>query len=626
MKQIIFKINGMKIKYNMKQIINHMSVRLSRPVLSETRVVLVAAIFLFPLAGMAQTAEEESPAVDRNVTVERDFQPVIQDAGKITSLPEVLTVNVSKSAVDYSDFTTVLPFDKNFLRLSAAEVLHRRRRVANDAILRLGFGNYWNTLGELSLPILKTEKTRLDLMVNHQGTFGKKKHSLTGGSLAFNHFFPKYDFYAGMGLSHEFFNYYGDNFNLSGDTISLQETSRIMPNASYTERNLERITRTPRDVTLAELASAPVEDVIWRYNVYAGIRSLPNATGLIYSGELGYDLFSSHNGLQENIITARYGFNHEYGKNRFGMDFDLSNMIYRQNNQPAINFWDYYAVFSANPFFLMERDGWYLRAGLKTYFSFIHGKPFNPMPDVTAEWRVWPEYISVYAGVTGSYDVSTLSSVYAENPYVFSDLRVKDVYSPVRTFFGFKVKAMYNLLIDAFVDYKHINDQYFFVNKEYAISGATPADPDLQTIYTNRFNVIYSNADLFRIGLRANYNFRNMVNVQLKGTYNGWDVEGERFAWMKPAFETDLSADIKITRNLSTSANIYYEGVRYAKLGEEAYRMSPKVDINLGAAYAFNRSVSVFARVNNLINNKYQQFYGYDVQGLNFLIGGSVGF
>ncbi|MEA4935916.1 MAG: hypothetical protein VB102_04640 [Paludibacter sp.] len=571
------------------------------------------------------TAQEE---VDRNITVEREFQPVVKDAGKITTLPEILQISNAKERVDYSEIYQPLPFDKSILPLSPEEMLLKQKNSQIGAYVRLGMGNYWNTLGDVALPVIKNEKNRLDLLLNHTGTFGDKQHSLSQGILKYNHFFKKYDLYAGMNFSHEYFNYYGKNFDGAGDIVGLLPWAHLYsgPTPVYTEQALERITRTPQDVSLLSLATSPLADMLWRYNVHAGIRSLPNVRGHKYSGEINYDLFHSDNGLQEHIVTTSYGFSNPLGANRFGMDFKLQNMFYRQNDAPAINFWNYYAVFSMNPYYMIERTDWYLRVGVKTAFSFIHGRPFNPMPDVNGEWKILPKHLSVYGGVTGSFTPSTLNSIYAENPYVYSDLRVKDNYVPVNPYFGFKLKPLHNLLLDAFVDYRYIDDQYFFVNKAYA-SLSSQLSADSATLYTNRFNAVYSDVNLFRFGIRMNYNYKNIVNIQLKGVYNDWKVATERFAWMKPAIEADMSADVRVNSKLTVAANLFYEGKRYAKLGDTLIEeMQPKLDINLGASYSFNRTFSAFAKVNNLLNSKYEQFYGYQVQGINFLIGGAVSF
>jgi len=581
---------------------------------------IIIVAFLVINTGIAQ---EE---VDRNVTIEREFQPVIQDAGKINTLPEVLQVNPTKERVYYSEIYQPLPYEKNIVTLSAEEVSHQHRGTTKEAFIRLGAGNFFNTLGDIALPVIKNDKNRLDLILKHIGTFGKKQHAFSRANLGYNHYFNSYDLYAGLGFSHQYFNYYGHDFNgTEGKTIDLKEFSSLLsaPQPDYLEQNFESITRSAQTVSLDELANSPFFDMLWRYNAHVGVRSLPNAAGKKYHAELAYDVFKSDNGLQENILKVQYGFSKPVGENRFGMDFELSNLFYQEADTANINFWDYYAVFAVNPYFLMERDHWFLRAGVKTSFSFIHGRPFNPMPDISGEWRVFPKVLSVYGGVTGGFNLSTLSDIYAENPYVFSDLRVKDTYTPVNAYVGFKLKPFHSLLLDAFIDYRYIVDQYFFENKAY-FSVDIPGER--ANLFTNRFNAVYSDASLSRIGVRANYNYKSTVNIQLKGVYNTWDVKTELHAWMKPAIEMDLSADVKINSKLTATAIVFYEGERYAKLGNNPFKMDPKVDVNLGATYTFNRIFSAFAKLNNLLNSKYQQFYGYEVQGINFMLGGAVSF
>lgn len=563
--------------------------------------------------------------LDRSVTVERDFQPAIQPAGKIPSLPSVLNINISKERVEYANFQRVLPFDKSFKPLSAVEVVHQHRMPSRDALIRLGMGNYLNTLGNIAIPLIKTAKTRMDFMVDHVGTFGRKQHSLTNGALNFNSLLSNYDLYAGVGLSHEFFNYYGKNFVPGGDSINLADFAAglSIPDPTYREQRLERITRAAKDVKLSDLVNAPTHKTLWRFNAHTGIRSLPWVTTNRFVGELSYDMFSSINGLQENIVRAVYGYDRVAGRGRYGMHFELNNMFYRQNNLETLNFWNFYSVFSVNPYYLIENNDWFVRLGFKSAFSFIHGKPFNPSPDITAELKVLPELLSVYGGLTGEYSLSTLNSIFAENRYVFPDLRVKDTYTPLIATLGFKLKAHPNLLIDAFSDYRVIDDQYFFVNKEYKTADIQGLG---ETIFINRFNAIYSDANLFRFGLRANFNYRNTINIQARGVYNNWSVKSERYAWLKPALQGELHADWKLNRNINLTANLHYDGPKFAKLGDVTHRVDPIVDMNMGASYSFNRAFSLFARLNNVFNNKYEHFYGYQVQGINFLLGGTVSF
>ena len=49
-------------------------------------------------------------------------------------------------------------------------------------------------------------------------------------------------------------------------------------------------------------------------------------------------------------------------------------------------------------------------------------------------------------------------------------------------------------------------------------------------------------------------------------------------------------------------------------------------DVNLGASYSYLDWFTMFFKVNNILNKHYQNFYGYDVQGLNVMVGAILSF
>lgn len=567
--------------------------------------------------------------VDQNVTVEREYKPVIQDAGKITSIPQIVEPNVEKTTANYTELNFPLSVSQNIQTLSAAELERQPRINQNGAYLRIGLGNYLNNMVDFALPVLKKTDMRLDLKLNHLATFSTEAHSTTNAALLFNNYYKKAEVYAGIGLGHEYFKYYGDQFNRLGEVKDLTTLS-TGNQAHYEELNLVRVNRTAQTFQLDDIANSADNDIFWRFKGYAGINSLPNSTGLRYKTELAYNVFNSRNGLVENKIVTKADFNTQRGLNRAGISLEMQNMIYKPNTaNSVINAWDAYTVFEMNPYYSIEHEDWNFRVGVKSSFSFVHGRPFNPSPDIYGEWKAVPKWLAFYAGVGGGYQVNTLDKMFSENRFLFSDLRVKDTYTPLDAYFGVKIKPFYNLLFDAFINYRYIDNQYFFVNKDYAyslISSTSLGSHNDSIIYSNKFNVIYSSASLFRIGIRTNYNIRNLVNVELKGVYNGWKVNDIATAWNKPKFEANLSADWRLSRNLNITSNVFYESERFAKLGDMTMRMKPKVDINLGASYSYLNWFTMFAKINNLINNRYEEFYGYKVQGMNVLVGAAFSF
>lgn len=584
-------------------------------------------ILLFSI-GLTFTLQAEDTILNRNISVEREYRPVIHDAGKINSMPQVLEPNVVKTPAVYSDFNLPLNAGFNIHTLPAAGLVAEKPVNANNGYARLGIGSHFNTLADFAYPMINEPDSRLDFSLNHLATFDAKQlHTTTNANLSFDEIFNAFELYGEIGGGHEAFKYYGNYFNGADSIKNINTLASTYSYSLYSEKNRVGIITTPRLYNLNMLSNDPEEDIFWRFNVQAGVRSLPAATDLHYQAEVQYKVFRSVNGITENMLHTQAGFSTANQKNRLGVDLELDNLMYSSTNIPDFNFWKTYSVLTLNPYYSIERPAYSVRLGLKSSMSFVHGKLMNPSTDVLAEWKAIPKCLSLYGGLTGNYDVNTMDKTFSENPYLFTDLKVNDTYTPVDVYAGIKLKPMYNLFLDAYIDYRHIDNQYFFVNKGYSLVNPAVAMPKADTtLYSNRFNVVYSNATLVKMGFRTKYNYKSLVNVELKWAYNAWNTDTEEYAWNKPKYEGQLNTNIQIKDNLTVSANLYYEGDRFAKLGYSAVKINDKVDINLGVTYSYTNRLTLFGKINNLINHQYQDYLGYDVQGINAMVGAAFSF
>jgi len=582
---------------------------------------IVSAVVFMGSSVLSLHAQDS--VLNRNITVEREYKPVIHDAGKIKSTPKTLEPKVEKVKPTFSDFNLPLNADYSIHTLPAAQLDREKHAEDNGGFARFGLGNYFNTLAEFAYPLINSEETKLDFSFNHLSTLGTKAHSNTHAAVSFDQYFNSVNLYAGMGLGHEYLKYYGNNFDSINSAVNFSTLAKTNGSAAYSELNAGKPNGTVAGTTLNELAADYNSNTFWRFNAFAGVRSLPAATELRYKAEMQFKSFSAINGLSEKQVHTQVGFDKQNDDNRFGVNLDMHNLSYASNNSSIINTINGYSVLALNPFYSIEQTDLDIHLGVKSSFSFAPGHPFRPSPDLYAEWRAVPNQFALYGGIGGDFSINTMDKIFAENRYTFNNMRVDDTYTPYELYLGFKFKPVYNLLIDGFVDYKQFDNQYFFVNKEYSCDTLTGNNSNL---FSNRFNVIYSKASQAKIGIRANYNLCSTINVQFKGAYNGWTVKSEEHAWNKPDWEADLSSDIKISNELTVSGNLFYEGKRWAKIGTTAVPMNSKIDINLGAAYSYSNSFTAFGKINNLINRKYQDFYGYDVQGFNVMAGVAFSF
>lgn len=563
---------------------------------------------------------------DRNVTVEREYKPVIQDAGKINSVPAVTETTVPKTTATYTDVNFPLSVGPSIQTLSAADLDLSKRLNPAAAFIRIGAGNYLNNMLDFYFPILKSENSRLDIKLDHLASSGKKTHSNTKGSVNFNSFVGNVELMAGANVGYEYLKYYGSTYNALGNTLDF-DSLKNAGNTLYEWQYRVNDNAVTDAKTSDEIRNLPETNSMWRMGAFLGFRSVPETSNYNYGATVNFNRFSSKIGLTENMIHTKANLNKQDDGKGWGLDVDLRNLFYSTQLETAPTYIPKsYSVLGLNPYYSIDRDLLMIRFGVKTSFSFAQGSVFSPSPDLYAEFKPKPSWLAMYVGFSGGYQINTLDQAFGDNRYLTPELRIEDTYTPINAYAGVKLKPFHNLLLDGFVSYRMINNQYFYTNVSFVDTDISPAIVNESMLFSNRFNVVYSKASLANVGFRANYNNRNTVNIQFKTVYNAWKTFDIEEAWHKPKFETDITSEVRISRSLMANASVFFKSSSKAAFGARVVELPSAVDANLGVSYTYQNSLSFFGRLNNLFNAKYQEFNGYDVQGFNVMFGAAYSF
>lgn len=586
----------------------------------KTKIYCTAALlFICYTANTSAQTNKKDSVVNRSVTVERDFQPVIQDAGKILTTPAEIEPDVEKTTPSYATFASPLSVSYSIHPLDPELLVHKQSDVLKG-YFRVAAGYPGNTLADFMYPLVKNKSNRLDFSVNHLGAFGSKTHSKTNVGLQYDHLFNSFSVFTGIGITHDYFNYYAPwqgsekSFIMSAAAASHDYDSKA---AMYTAPDNSTL-------SLYDLSGLPQNETHWRVNTHVGIKSSPLSTSVKYLFDLQYNIFQSvKEQMDENHLKLVGKFEIPFNDNYLGMNIDINNLVYGVNNQTAFNFPETYSVIKFNPYYKLEGDAGFLKLGVKTGISANHGQVFTPSPDVEGEWNAIKRYLAVYGGVTGDLEINSMSHMYDVNRYLSSPYRLNDLYTPIDAYAGVKLKPTYNFIFDIFGNYKIINKQYFFVNREYKMQSPLAGMPTNinNTIYQNRFDTITSNATQRTLGARVDYSYKDMVNVYFKGAHHFWHVNGQQYAWQMPMWDVDFGASVKIMNDFGLNTQVFFQDGRYAKLGNNAVKMAPVLDVNLGGSYSYSNWLTLFVKANNLLNKKYDIYYGYQVQGINAMAG-----
>lgn len=555
-------------------------------------------LLLIPVLGVAShaLAAEDSTVIKRNITIEKEYVPTVKDAGKVNIIPSVVEPDLPKIKPDYSSYSTLLDPAYEIKRLDAAHVNVPTVPERKDGFLRLGMGNYWSTMADLLCPILNKPTYRWDLNANHLGTFSDNMHHKNNISTGVHRYYETGEFLLDGAYGYEGFNYYGrnaldKNMTYSNGVANFLGNDFFTTNAGISTWNMS-----------IGYNSIPVEDKPQSFFV-----------------RFKYEGLAPNVGLKEHAFTTSFRWDSKIDDNNAGLKFEMLNLAYNSSNVSYAPSTSGYSIVRLNPYYDFNEEKWNLHVGAHIDFAGGSGSSFVPSADINGIATLVDKTLFAYGRITGDIQANTIRQTIELNRYVNLNEKLRNTYTPFDLTGGFKLKLLSNFITDIYLGYKKISDQYFFVNQ-------IVADSLNNSVMSNVFTTTYSDATLFNAGIKLNYNFNQEFGFILAWKYNKWSLDNGT-AWQMPKHEIDFGTDMKLTKRTTVNLYSYFATGREAMLTDGTVKsMKAIADLNLGFFYTQSSKVSVFLKLNNLIHHKYDQWYGYEVNGFNAMFGMTFAF
>lgn len=585
---------------------------------------LIAGFTTLCLPVMAQ--ESSDTLIERNVDVVKEYNPVIKDAGKINTMPELKPIETKKAATSYTVWTTPYEVQASEIRpLDYALAQPIATKKDKQRFARLGGGNYGTLLGEFYTPIVQKTNWNMDLDLKHRTSFGKVKlandnYPTLYGDMKSKAFDcdtkGKLDFSTNIRRTKElsaFVDGEFDAFRYYGYDAAMQDLSRQL---SQEKKEMETDNEEYKQHFL---------------NVGANVRfKTKEFIGKwYYDFQTNYQLFANRDDLKEHTIFTQLGGKYRADRYTIGMNIDMHNVFLSLPKESEM--YDYsnaknmknYTMLKLNPHVIFTGDIGNINIGIKGAFGIGQGKKGTVCPDVFGTIKLKKDLAYLYACVTGDYEVNNFRTITKENKYIAPDVRIADTYTPIDVYAGLRVKVAKRVNLDVYGGYKIINNPYFFVNKERPVV----VNGDTTMVMTRQFDVVYEkNAGVFNAGLSADYHYQDRLDMSLSFVVNKWSTDKNEYAWQRPDWMLNYHFNYNVTKSLRVNLSYAFEGGRYALVKKEAVKMRNAHNVSLGADYKLLNWLNIFAKVDNMINQPYQSWYGYDCHGVNFLAGMSFFF
>ena len=598
------------------------------------RTFTLIALALLPLA-QAMAQDTTHNAYNESVYVQGDFKPVVEPSFKLNYAPSIVdTAETMQRAFSYGITPQRVTSVYNPTRLGFVKTSEPHQRLYNNYI-RLGFGNYWSPLADLYYHSTRSKDLNYGAHLSHQsswGTLGKKNDTLPSPDYyGRNHFsdtrvslFGKYilkgkhQFSADLDYENDYNMYYGFSDStlfattgMSRDSLYKSIDSRSL-GMMYNDLAF-RLGAKSLHTDLNQFgydASAQVGNLWGRYNMgelrysadatlHYGFPFLKQSKGIAYL-HLSFDGWNSHYTVKTDSVTHNYL-----------LPYLLALPSY---SYPDLLYSNVRFITQANPYIDFIFRNLQIHAGATLAFDAFsqHGSlRFIPFPDVVVSTRLMSDALSLNVGFTGGINPNDWNTIRLTNPYAIpaaQECATKhwDLYGHMRLTFSKKLELNARIQLSALKD-----DLNFRLDTDYG-----------HTSLFNYFLTDYVSYQQATVGADLTFVNDEMLSATLAGHYYGYISETPLH--YRPNWDASLTLNVNYIDKVRLHLQSLIIG---SMLGENILAdgttasLPMRYGLSLEVEYLHTRALSFFAKVDNILCQRYFYWTNYPSQRLAATLG-----
>ena len=133
---------------------------------------LIASVIFASLNAMAQ---KDTVKLRQEVEVSKNYQPSILEVEKINDIPKIKAEQTEPPTFDYSIFSKPVYGTFDLTPVAAAKMVGESKPEMENGLLKLGFGTFLTSYGELFYNAQPDKKSNFGMHFKHLSSFGKVK-------------------------------------------------------------------------------------------------------------------------------------------------------------------------------------------------------------------------------------------------------------------------------------------------------------------------------------------------------------------------------------------------------------------------------------------------------------------
>lgn len=513
--------------------------------------------------------------VIKGATIEiiQSYTPEVKRSPRPMPTPSLPPVDTSTPALQHHVPAQTLFYSYGSLPLRPLALTLSEEDPEYENYVKLGGGNQSTLYLDAGISSLKGDNYETAILLNHlsqSGSIADQKVSLTGADAKGVYHTSGKAFGAQLGIHHNRFHYYGYDHN----------------KYSYA---LSSVRQAFTDISLA----VEMKD------------ELSDSKKFSYHPTVTAGLFTDKFSASETVFGIKVPTSYIIDSNtQVYTDIHLNitsfnNSIGSQSNN----------VFQIAPGIRFSKGIFSGHAGISptigstnTYF----------LPDMLVNFSLPGTQFMFFAGWEGKLVQNSYKQLATWNPYMSNLYTVQQTQS-TEIYGGIKSNIGKHISFDGKISWWQYNNLPLFIN---------------DTINDKKqFLLLYDNVNAIGLQAAIRYHIAETFSIGFSGRWMNFVKKSYPEVWHRPGvnFTGDISA-MPINK-LTINAYISFIDELYAlDNSNRTLKLSSILDIGAGAEYEIIKRLNVFVQANNLLNSKYQRWYGYDAFGVNVFAGARLKF
>ncbi|MDF2432702.1 MAG: hypothetical protein JWP44_2333 [Mucilaginibacter sp.] len=327
----------------------------------------------------------------------------------------------------------------------------------------------------------------------------------------------------------------------------------------------------------------------------------------------GYSFKNAYQASESNIVLSGF-LNETIHQFYAGVSgsLDLSTQkdsLYNYNN----------SLIRVNPYIKFQGDNYKIDAGISIVDQFGFKSAFYIFPAAKLEFQVIPKYVRVFVEAKGDVNKSSLLDFSTINPFLGKNVPIRNSVDQLDISAGLKGTIAPGLGFKVAVFRNTVKDMPLFVSNFNFATGY------------NRFTVIYDGGRTRITGFNGELDYKASEDVDIFGRveFKNYQMATIAQPWNLPKFKLTAGTVLHINNKFDVNGSLLIRGnvmdpYPATPVSKTPSTISSIVDLNGGVEYKATNRISVFVRVNNILNGNNQAWLYYPDYGFNIF--GGVGF